>query len=268
MKDLLANFEDTIKKFDGEIIIFLDYDGTLVPIADKPELAIISNDMQTQLLSLTKHFKVAIISGRSLAELKKFVGIKKCYYVGNHGLEIQGPGIRIVQPEAKRTRPIMKKISRELRAKLRGIEGIIVEDKELTLSIHYRLVKRGEINNLKNTFLNAIDPYLRTGRIRITRGKKVIELRPNVDWGKGDAVLWLVDYLDPEIKLKPIYLGDDKTDENAFQALKARGITVLVSEKKKPSWARFYLRNVSEVKTFLKRLIMTTKSHVESFPKY
>ena len=237
----------------GAILLF-DYDGTLTPIVERPELAVLPSDMRKLLKSLAKRFKVAIISGRSLADVKRFVGLRHVYYAGNHGLEINGPKMRLLRPEARCVRPAIAEIYWRLRKKLWDIKGATVEDKRLTASIHYRLVAQRELKGLKDIFWEVVKPYLKSGKIRVTCGKKVFEIRPNIEWDKGKAALWIIDVIDSEKKLIPVYIGDDQTDEDAFLALKNRGITILVSSGRKKSHAKFFLRNVDEVKTFLKKL--------------
>ena len=237
-----------------EAILVFDYDGTLAPIVERPELAVLSLNMRKLLKSLAKRFKVAIISGRSLADVKGLVSLRNVYYAGNHGFEISGPRVRLIKPEAKRARPIIAKLCVELRRKLSQVKDVIVEDKGLTASVHYRLVARKELRGLKNIFDEIVKPHVTSGEIRVTHGKKVFEIRPNIEWGKGKAVLWIIDAIDPKKKLKPVYIGDDQTDEDAFFALKNRGVTVLVSKRQKKSHAKFYLKNVGEVKTFLRKL--------------
>jgi alpha,alpha-trehalase len=238
----------------GAILLF-DYDGTLTPIVERPELAVLHPGMRKLLRSLVKHYKVAIISGRSLADIKKMVGPAGIYYAGNHGFEISGPKTRLALPQAKCARPTIHKICRELKSMSRGIEGVIIEDKGVTASVHYRLVARSKIKILKETFNEVVKPYVRSGGVRVTVGKKVFEIRPNVEWDKGRAVLWIINVADPKKKLIPLYFGDDQTDEDAFLALKDKGVTVLVSKKQKKSHAKFFLRDVGEVKMFLEKLV-------------
>lgn len=234
--------------------LLLDYDGTLTPIVERPELAALPPAMRGVLKSVSARHKVTIVSGRSLPDIRKLVGIKGVYYVGNHGLEISGPGVKFVQPQALRARPTIAQLCGKLRKWLKGIEGAIVENKGLTASVHYRLVARRELRDLKKIFKEVVKPHVDSGEIRVTQGKKVFEIRPNIEWDKGKAMLWVIDVIDPEKKLTPIYMGDDQTDEDAFSALKERGITVLVSGERKKSNAKFFLRDVGEVKTFLEKL--------------
>lgn len=236
-------------------LLLLDYDGTLTPIVERPELAILSPDMKELLKRVSQHYTLAIISGRSLADVKRLVGLEGIYYAGNHGFKIIGPMVELVKPEAERARPTLVKLCEELRKKLDNIKGAIVEDKGLTASVHYRLVAEEEFEHLKNIFEKAVGPHIDSGVVKITHGKKVFEIRPNVEWDKGKAVLWISGVVDPKGELKPIYVGDDRTDEDAFSALKEKGVTVLVSEGPIESNAKYFVKNVGDVKTFFEKLI-------------
>jgi trehalose-phosphatase len=252
MEHLLSRLK--LKCLEKGVALLFDYDGTLAPIVKSPELAALSHDTRVLLERLAKRYPVAIITGRSLTDIKKLVGLKKIYYAGNHGFEISGPKIQLVLPQAEHAYPVISKLCAELKNGLKHISDAIVEDKGSTASVHYRLVAWRELPALKNIFWRIVKSYVNSGKVRVTRGKKVFEIRPNIEWGKGKAVLWVIDAIDPKKTLIPVYLGDDQTDEDAFLALKRRGITILISEKRKRSHAKFYLKNVGEVKTFLKKL--------------
>lgn len=239
----------------GTLLLLMDYDGTLTPIVEKPEDAALSPDVRRFLSRVLKHHPTAVISGRSLKDIRKLVGLRKIYYAGNHGLEIDGPGLKLVKPEAKRMASTLGKICIDLKSELGNIDGVIVEDKGLTASVHYRLVARRKLRILKRIFTRITKPYLDSGKIKIVRGKKVLEIRPNIDWDKGKAVLWIIDALKPKGGALPIYLGDDETDEDAFRALRGKGITILVSNSPRKSNAEYFLKNVDEVKAFLEKLI-------------
>jgi len=234
-------------------LLLLDYDGTLTPIVERPELALLPPDVARTLRTLSRRLKVVIMSGRSLRDLRKLVGEKGVYYGGNHGLEIRGPGISFVLPEATRLRPLLRRVSRELRKRTKGVKGALVEDKGLSLSLHYRLVDPEREGEVRRILEEVLEPH--RDRLRITEGKKVLEVRPNLRWDKGRASLLLLRLLDPERKLLPVYLGDDRTDEDAFRVLNPRGgVTVLVSERPANSNARFFLRSPKEVALFLQML--------------
>ncbi len=238
-------------------LIFLDYDGTLTPIVKKPHLAKLTAKQKSFLKKLAENpdVLITIVSGRKLADVKKLVGIANIFYAGNHGFEISGPKTNIIHPKAQASKPILKKIKKALTSAVKGIKGALVEDKTYTLSLHYRLVKSKDHKKLEKIFKNIISPYLKSKTIRITHGKKVFEVRPNVDWNKGQAVRWLIKKLGKGKKYTPIYIGDDTTDEDAFKLLKKKGVTLRVGKIKETS-AKNFLKDINDVYKFLKILAL------------
>lgn len=211
------------------ILLFLDYDGTLTKIRNRPELAKLTAGQRRKIRRLTMRpeLKVVIISGRRLSVLKKMVGLKKAIYIGNHGFEIEVQGkVRLV-PGTRRFFPILKKIKLEL-AGLTQIKGVWLEDKGPTLSVHYRQVRPKAMGAFHRQIRLILAGWQK--KIKVTHGKAVYEVRPPLAWDKGRAVLWLI----KELKLSkyfPVYIGDDRTDEDAFRALKGSGRTYIVNPK-------------------------------------
>ncbi|MFC1964441.1 trehalose-phosphatase [Chloroflexota bacterium] len=245
----------------SHVLLLSDYDGTLTPIVGRPADAILSPEVREKLRALSEKpaFSVGIISGRSLSEVKAMVGIEGIYYAGNHGLEIEGPGLNFVSPEAEAAQATIKDLVGRLSAKLGGIEGVIIEDKGLSLGVHYRLVKEGEENQAAEVFRRITSPLLSEGKIRITSGKKVWEVRPPIDWHKGKAVETITKEIKAFLKIKQlltIYLGDDTTDEDAFRIIHhPDGWSIFVGGENPASNAEYFLNSTSEVMTFLSRLL-------------
>lgn len=260
MKLLLEDLNGFKNQLTKPPFIITDYDGTLTPIAKRPEDAKLSQDMREILSQLSECYPVAIVSGRALENIRGAVKVNNVYYVGNHGFEISGPEIKFVKEEANQARPIISKICEEIKEKVNPIEGTIIEDKGPTASIHYRLVQEEEIPKVKKIVQDSIKPHQEEGTVKVLHGKKVFEIRPDVDWDKGKAVLWLLESTGLENKNLPIYLGDDATDEYAFRALKGRGLGILVSRRDRKTEAEYRLKNVEEVKTFLRHLIKFSKT--------
>lgn len=243
------------------LFLFLDYDGTLTPIADHPSHARLQAGTK-RLLKQSADLPgvwVALVSGRSLSDLKRIVGIRGLYYVGNHGLELEGPSLRYVNPVAQATQPLLTQIAGELKAALRPIPGAWVEEKGLTFSVHWRNVPR----TLRRTFHQRLRRYTvpleAEGLIRLTRGKRVVEARPPVQWGKGEMVTWILRHLIPRrSSAKPLvmYLGDDETDEDAFRvANRCRGLSVFVGRRRSATRARWWVRSSREVREVLARIV-------------
>lgn len=242
------------------IIVLSDYDGTLTPIVSRPEQASLSPEAREVLAALAqKHtFSVGIISGRALAEVRDMVAVEEIYYAGNHGLELEGPGLSFIHPAAESSRTEMKALTRKLTARLAGIKGVIVEDKGFSVSVHYRMVAPNNVAKVAVVFQEVTAPALSHGRIRVTPGKKVWEVRPPTDWHKGKAVETIVEKLKTALSLQApltVYLGDDFTDEDAFKVVRPpHGWSILVGQSS-PSSAEYFLNDSSEVIKFLSRLL-------------
>ena len=235
----------------GRSAIFLDYDGTLTPIVSQPEDAWLSESMQQTLRELAARAPVAILSGRDLDDVRRRVNVDGIVYGGSHGFDVAGPrGLR--KQVATEFLPKLALAEKELHEALDGIPGARVERKHFSVAAHYRNVKENAVPDVKRA---VAEVTARHGELRRIDGKKVYELLPAIDWDKGKAVLWLLEALalDRE-NSHPIYIGDDSTDEDAFRALKERGVGILVSEQPQPTAARYSLKNPAEVERFLRAL--------------
>lgn len=238
------------------VIILLDYDGTLSPIASRPELALLPPETREVLkkLDLQDNFEVGIISGRSLADIKALVGLDGVAYAGNHGLELECSKGSFVHPAAAKARPLLKQLYSQLAQKLAEINGVILEDKGFSLSLHYRLVEKSAVERVKALFKEAIETSVKGGAIRITEGKKVIEVRPFVDWDKGRAMEWLLAHYRAESPLV-IFAGDDAADEYGFKFVnQINGISIRVGEESTATCADYYVRSPEELCLALERL--------------
>ncbi len=239
-------------------LLLTDYDGTLTPIVERPELADLSEDTRRVLQSLARqhYFTLGIISGRALADLKAKVGISGIIYAGNHGLEIEGPGISFVNPVAEELKPILRIMHYVLSQTLATIRGVLVENKGLTLSVHYRLVEERRAREVEEIVKQVVGGAQAAGKAKITSGKKVYEVRPAVTWDKGKAIKLLMKKYGKggrKSGLLPMYFGDDMTDEDGFKVIEdyGSGISVFVGESSQPSAARYFLKSPAEVATFL-----------------
>jgi trehalose-phosphatase len=201
-----------------------------------------------------------LVSGRAPLDLKRMVGVPRLCYVGNHGLELEGDGLRYVHPQARAHRPLLRRVARTLTIALRPVPGAWVEDKGLTVSLHWRAVPRAAHRALQQRVARAIAPYRSRRQIVVTRGKRVIDIRPPVRWGKGEAVDWLSRHLRPSSSSRAqptlLYFGDDQTDEGAFRAVnRSRGISVFVGPRPRATYARWWARDPREVREALTRIL-------------
>ena len=263
MQHLFSIWQEVARRLKAarRVLLLCDYDGTLTPIVERPDLAQLPEKTRQLLLTLARqsHFTVGVISGRALADLRQMVGIDGIIYAGNHGLEIEGPGISFINPLAEEMRPVLQLIQQVLSKALSPIRGVFVENKGLSLSIHYRMVEEDKSDEVSNVFERVIATARSLGKVIITTGKKVYEVRPPVDWDKGKAISLLIEkYGKPKVKseLLPIFLGDDQTDEDGFKVIERHeGISILVGENIAGSAARYYLKSPAEVDEFLSLLI-------------
>jgi len=238
------------------VALFLDYDGTLAPIVSRPENAWLSDSMQQALQELATWVPVVILSGRDLDDVRRRVNIDAIVYAGSHGFDIAGPrGLR--RQVAAEFLPKLDIAEKELRGALDGILDAQVERKHFSIAAHYRNVRENDILRVKQ----AVDEVAARHReLRSMDGKKVYELLPDIDWDKGKAVLWLLETLELEHgDVRPIYIGDDSTDEDAFRALEQRGVGILVTEQPRRSVARYVLKDSGEVELLLRHL--TARAH-------
>jgi len=262
MKYLLArtsihNLENRLSKA-RRVFLFLDYDGTLTSIRKAPDLALLPSSVREVLreLSSLSGIILTIISGRALKEIQKQVDLDDLNYVGNHGLEMKAGFYQDEIPQSNKIRKRMVSFSQEIKKRTREIPGILIENKGLTLSIHYRLAKRNCLGKLKEIASFILSPFAKDYNLR--EGKKVLEIVPAVRRDKG----WAVDRISHLFKSKLksdalyFYFGDDLTDEDGFgQTNLNKGYSVLVGGNKTCSKARYYLRSPNEVRLFLGWLV-------------
>lgn len=236
---------DNIHKINMEnIFLFLDYDGTLTPIVDSPDKAIISNDMHSLIVELCKVMNIAIVTGRSIKNIMDIFNIDNLLYAGNHGAEIWDGEKLVAGQEISESKKALKEIIKELKSALRPIKGVIIEDKDITASIHFRMADEQDLCKMYNIFWSIADSY--NNMFSITSGKKVYEIRPHGIWNKGDAVKWIWKKFGGDSI--PVYIGDDVTDEDAFKAIRGHGIGISVGNN---DAADYYLKTQNEVKEFL-----------------
>lgn len=233
------------------ISLNLDFDGTLAPIVQSPELAHIDPLVRQTLGALSEiaSVRISILSGRSLNDVRRRIDLDDLVYAGNHGLEIEGHGLFFREPTAESLRERLKEISAQLKSNLNHLPGVQVEDKGITTSIHYRRVQeelRSHVERIVREKIQEEDAFV------LREGKMIFEVYPRVDWNKGKALRWITNELRLTNAL-PIYLGDDVTDEDAFAVL-PQGITIRVGEHAKTN-ARYRLNGIAEVRKFLAWLL-------------
>ncbi|HKV08044.1 MAG TPA: trehalose-phosphatase, partial [Thermoanaerobaculia bacterium] len=246
----LDRWDEIAARLDGRRpAVFLDYDGTLSPIAPRPEMATLPEETREVLRRLARRDPVVIVSGRGREDVAALVGLDELTYAGSHGFDIAGPTLRRELGEGIPER--IEEASGKLRARLDGVAGVLVEPKRFSVAVHFRLAAPDDLPRIES----AVDAVQRElPELRKVPGKKVFELRPDLDWDKGHALLWLLGALHADTDLVPLYIGDDVTDEDAFRAVADRGIGILVAEEPRETAAAYSLRNTDEVRELLEKL--------------
>lgn len=225
------------------VALFLDFDGTLVPLRHRPGNVWLNPVVRRAVESLARRRRVTVclISGRRLADLRRRARIAGARYVGLHGWEFEGKARRAV-PE------FLVHLKRSLTTRLGELSGIRTEDKGFSIGVHYRGARATAVRRARALLQECLRPY--QGQFRLLKGKKVWEILPAEVAGKGAAAREVLNELGrPAL---PVYLGDDTTDEAAFEALRA-GITVRVGPTRQTR-ARYRLRSPKEVWDLLARL--------------
>jgi trehalose 6-phosphate phosphatase len=230
------------------VALFLDFDGTLTPIVSDPVSAQLSSSVRETLQRLARRDSLVttIISGRAVEDVYLRVRVDGLIYAGNHGLEIFGRGLRFIEPAAEARRGRLNRVMETLAAKLRHVAGVLVENKGLSGSIHFRQADPDDVQ--------AVEDALRTSVaeagawFRLSRGRKVFEIVPRTGWHKGAAAQWILGKIKENPAL-PIYLGDDDSDEDAFAVL-TDAVTVRVGYPP-ATCARYSVPGPAEVLEFL-----------------
>ncbi|MCB0115139.1 MAG: trehalose-phosphatase [Caldilineaceae bacterium] len=240
--------------------LFLDYDGTLTPIVDRPEDAVIAPSMRQAVADLAQRCPVCVVSGRDRRTVQRLMGINDLIVAGSHGFDIWSPDDgHIEHAVGEEFGELMASVKQHVSAALADVDGAIVEPKAASVAVHYRLASAEGRRRIAAVVEDVLARH--PNQLKQTPGKMVYEIQPQIDWDKGKAVHYLLDALDLNLEeIVPLYLGDDTTDEDAFQALSGHGIGIFVGALDDPeiagrtSAADFILYNVDEVERFLREL--------------
>jgi len=238
---------------DGGAVIFLDFDGTLAPLRPRPGDAVLAPSSRALLEALAGRtgFSVQVVTGRSMADIRRLVPVKNVGFAAEHGFAIRMGNAAWRHPAARNVRLPLRAVSRRLRRNVAGIRGILLEEKGATLSVHYRLMRGWRVSALRKAVDDAVSPYRR--RLRVHSGKKVFEIGPDAAWDKGRAALKMLDMLGAGPR-PVLYIGDDRTDEDAFLALRAAATTIKVG-RSRATRARYFLESPDRVRGLLRRLL-------------
>jgi trehalose-phosphatase len=217
-------------------------------------MVVLPDQCRQVLTELSARHLVCIISGRDLDDLVERTAVPGVYYAGDHGYRIIGPpGSNLEHEVGSAARDELAATAEYAREILAHVDGVIIEGKALSVSVHYRLVPPGSraavdeaISRIRHKF-----PELRQ-----TGGKMVFEFHPARDWNKGAAMLWLLDHLGYDQRTAcPVCVGDDETDENTFKASEGWGVSLIVAPVARPTHAGYMLCDTQETTAFLASLI-------------
>ncbi|WP_254534746.1 trehalose-phosphatase [Halomarina litorea] len=233
----------------GGLLLCLDFDGTLAHIAEDPTTVAPTAECRRALVDLAdrEDVRVAVISGRALDDVRDRVGLDGIYYAGNHGLELDEVGDTVVHPVAEKHRPTVRAACEALSDRLVDEPGCHVEDKGVTATVHHRLAPDERTARIRALVRSTVEE-VGGDALRLTPAKAAIELRPDLDWGKGDAVRTFRERVSEDYL--PMYVGDDSTDESAFEAVAADGIGVHVGDGRDTA-ATFRVPDPDGVASFL-----------------
>lgn len=241
---------DRVRAAARRLVVFLDFDGTLCPIVPRPADARLSAASRTAVRALAAVCPVAVVSGRELADLRDRIALPGLMLAGSHGLEfIDVDGEVWRHPDAGRYLDDLNAAEADLRGRVGAIDGVEIERKRFSVAVHYRRAAD------RAPVVAAAVAAVLAGRPRLADipGKMVHDLRPALAWHKGECVHWVLRRLALTDPL-PLYIGDDRTDEDAFAAVAETGVGIRVGEKPAVTRAAWSLRDSGEVREFLVRL--------------
>lgn len=275
----LDSVEEIVDRLrQGRPAIFLDFDGTLAPITDDPSDTFIPPETRAAVEHLRSVCDVAVVSGRDLEDVRHLVGLEGIHYAGSHGFDVlEADGTR--HRKASDFKPDLGRAAKALDRAMGGFDGAFLERKAFALAIHYRML---EDPGQEAAIEDAVDQVVADEpRLRKTGGKKIFEVRPDVEWHKGKAVALLAGFLSegegraegsgeaaaessageggPALEsgdVVPLYLGDDLTDEDAFRAIAGHGVGIVVrgEDDDRETAASYVLEQPGLVREFLERL--------------
>ena len=256
----LAHHEELAARIDRRrLAVFLDFDGTLAPVAERPDLVVFSESMRDIVAALSERCPVAIVSGRGRADVHRRVGLDALFYAGSHGFDIAGPSDQPVRHQVgTEFTAELEAVEGTLRRALDRVKGVLFETKTASLSVHFRHVHAADRVKVEGAVKQALDAH---PGLRLLLGKMIFEIQPRLDWNKGSAVLWLLRALGldgPDVV--PVYVGDDVTDEDAFAAIKSIGVGVFVdggdeTDPGRATAADYRVEGTAEVELLLRFLI-------------
>lgn len=251
-----AAFTSTVKTLDSklrereELLLCVDFDGTLSPVVEDPDSATMLPENRAALEALRSHpnVTVAVVSGRALSDVRSRVGLTGVTYAGNHGLELRTEGTTKVHPVAKERKSDVERLSAELRETFEGVSGVHVEDKGQTLTVHHRRAADAHAERARRTVARLVGEF-GGETLTVSGDKEIIEVRPSIDWDKGSIVSSL---LHDHASCLPVFIGDARSDEAGFRAVERDGVGIRVGDPDdRPTAATEFVSDPAETAALL-----------------
>jgi trehalose-phosphatase len=233
------------------LLLLTDFDGTLSEFVPVPDTAVIVPEVQQTLARLAARDDsiLGVVSGRRLSDVMARVGVRVDYVSGLHGMEIAGPLNDFRHPSLDAIVPIIADIARRAKAALAWCPQVLLEDKTCALTCHVRRVCAEDAGRVLGEFVEIAQRHLDTGVLRLLPGAKAFELLPRVEWHKGCGLEWIRQEVEAQTGKEHVvvYLGDDRTDEDAFAALRPGDIAIGVGDRPHDHLLHFRLAGPASV---------------------
>jgi trehalose 6-phosphate phosphatase len=240
------------------VLLLTDFDGTLADLVPAPDDAVMSAEVREQLdaLARVESVTVGVVSGRRLTDVRARVGPDAEYVAGLHGLEILGPEDAFAHPSLQVVAPVVQELSAAATRELARYPGVFIEDKTFTLTCHVRNAAADDAARAVDALEALAEPHIERGTLRMLPGAAAYELVPAVDWHKGRATEWIRARVQPRVGVSVpiIYLGDDRTDEDAFAALGPGDFSIGVGPRPHSHLIEWRLAGPASVGRFFGRL--------------
>ncbi|MFU8890672.1 MAG: trehalose-phosphatase [Anaerosomatales bacterium] len=259
LPDALESWDAIRDRFDlREPAVFLDYDGTLTPIVERPEDALLTPRMRERIGRLADRCLVAVVSGRDVGFVVEQVALDSVLYLGSHGFDVVVPEGRELHQERlgefEAFLGPLEAAEAEVAERVASVAGARIERKKYAIAVHYRQVADGDVPAVERAVDEVLSHHL---ELRKTGGKKVFELRPDIDWDKGRALMWVLEALGMDDgRHAPVYVGDDLTDEDAFAVVRGDGLAVVVGSDERTTLAEYRVRDTEAAGEVLERLAL------------
>jgi trehalose 6-phosphate phosphatase len=228
---------------DKSPLFFFDFDGTLTRIAETPGMVRFTPIARFIVEELARNYTVGVVSGRALKDVRRLVGIKGIFYSGNHGVEIEGPGLRFVEKNSAMSVKFIESLAEETRRRLRKYRPLI-QSKKYSVAVHYRTVDPRMVGRMLDDLGEIVSGPVSAGKIKLQTGKKVVEIKSPTDWDKGKAIERIVRKSGRHGRV--FFFGDDMTDEFGFQKVnELKGVSVFVGTLDRRTAAKYMVESPS-----------------------